>query len=354
MKKLIPLLALVIPLVGRAATNEFDLAPGIDLTAQTNITASQLNQLVARGYPTNNKGMIYATNSTPDTTNNARYTNYIWLDYSTQPPTLKVWNASSNVWTAQSITNVTPGDNTVTSAKIVNGAVIAEDIATGAVTTSKISAGNVTTDTIADANVTRGKIADGAIDSTKLTNGAINSAALIGAGVIAGTNLAADAVGSASISNYSIGPLKFETNAVTGFAISNGVVTGAKLATNTVGATNIVLASLTTNLLTTNIYHLLPKVWAVCTGSAVVNQFGPASISTLTTTETGVVLVTFTGTPFASTNYAVLATPHRTAVASGMASYVSNTTSSVTLKFQTDAGSAYTPANFSILIYDNQ
>lgn len=56
---------------------------------------------------------------------------------------------------------LTPGDNTVTSAKIVNGTIVADDLATNAITTIKITDLNVTTGKLADDAVTLAKMAAG-------------------------------------------------------------------------------------------------------------------------------------------------------------------------------------------------
>ena len=56
---------------------------------------------------------------------------------------------------------IVPGDNTVTSAKIVNGTIVADDLATNAITTIKIT----------DLNVTTGKLADDAVTLAKMASG---------------------------------------------------------------------------------------------------------------------------------------------------------------------------------------
>ena len=63
---------------------------------------------------------------------------------------------------------LTPGDNTVTSAKIVNGTIVADDLATNAITTIKIT----------DLNVTEGKIANDAITAAKIDDDAVTAAAI--------------------------------------------------------------------------------------------------------------------------------------------------------------------------------
>ena len=57
--------------------------------------------------------------------------------------------------------SIIPGDNTVTSAKIVNGTIVADDLATNAITTIKITDLNVTTGKLADDAVTLAKMAPG-------------------------------------------------------------------------------------------------------------------------------------------------------------------------------------------------
>ena len=57
--------------------------------------------------------------------------------------------------------SIVPGDNTVTSAKIVNGTIVAADLADDAVTTDKIT----------DLNVTTGKLADDAVTLAKMASG---------------------------------------------------------------------------------------------------------------------------------------------------------------------------------------
>ena len=76
--------------------------------------------------------------------------NHVFV-YPYRPTTLLVNGSAS----------VVPGDNTVTSAKIVNGTIVAADLADDAVTTAKIT----------DLNVTTGKIADNAVTLAKMAGG---------------------------------------------------------------------------------------------------------------------------------------------------------------------------------------
>lgn len=64
-------------------------------------------------------------------------------------------------------------DNTVTSAKILDGTIAAADIATSAVTTTQILDGTIATADIADGAVTLAKHADGSVNSAKIVDGAV-------------------------------------------------------------------------------------------------------------------------------------------------------------------------------------
>ena len=64
--------------------------------------------------------------------------------------------------------SIIPGNNTVTSAKIVDGTIVAADLATNAITTAKIT----------DLNVTTGKIANDAITAAKIDNDAVGADAI--------------------------------------------------------------------------------------------------------------------------------------------------------------------------------
>ena len=79
--------------------------------------------------------------------------------------------------------SIIPGNNTVTSAKIVDGTIVAADLATNAITTAKIT----------DLNVTTGKIANDAITAAKIDNDAVGAAAI-----------ADDAVGADAIADNSV------------------------------------------------------------------------------------------------------------------------------------------------------
>lgn len=89
------------------AAKETDLTKGLDLTGRTNVTGSQLNQLVDAGILKEGKGGVIAGMTSPDVYNNKRYTNWLWLDTAMYPPILKQWISGPNTATtnANSYTN---------------------------------------------------------------------------------------------------------------------------------------------------------------------------------------------------------------------------------------------------------
>ena len=76
----------------------------------------------------------------------------------------KIGNGST-AWTSLAYGSIqgVPANNSVTSAMIVDGTIVAGDIASNAVTTAKILDENVTTDKLANAAVTATKLANTAV-----------------------------------------------------------------------------------------------------------------------------------------------------------------------------------------------
>ena len=74
--------------------------------------------------------------------------------------------------------SIIPGNNTVTSAKIVDGTIVAGDLATNAVTTAKITDLNVTTAKIANDAITAAKIDDDAVGAAAIADDAVGAAAI--------------------------------------------------------------------------------------------------------------------------------------------------------------------------------
>ena len=67
-------------------------------------------------------------------------------------------------------------DNSVTSAKIVDGAISAADLADASITTAKILDGTIVTADLANSTVTSAKIGDGNVTSAKIADGTITNA----------------------------------------------------------------------------------------------------------------------------------------------------------------------------------
>ena len=347
MKKLI-FTSLLLPSVLMASTNEFDLKKGIDFTGVTGFTPSQLNQLVDNATTATNKGMIIATNATPDVGNNSRYTNFIWLDISYQPPRAKVYNSTAGTWNEIISTNVSIPDGSITSAKIANGTILSEDISDGTIASTDLSTSIVTSNYLANNSVYTAAIIDGHVTTAKLATGAVGSSAQIAAGIIQSNDIAADAILGELIANLGINAGKLNSNSVVNTNIVDGTITGSKLALQTVGYTNlannsvsnnaIINGSITTNKFDTNILNRLPlyATWLTnASGGAMVQSMGVASINNFTS---GKFLLTFSAA-MSTTNYAVVCTEFGIAANDSMIfSAVSNTLTTTTIYTRDEDG----------------
>lgn len=221
-------LTLGIAVVMCIAAAEYDLQKGVDLSAKTSVTASQLNQLVDNGTVAANKGMLIYSATTPDTTNNARYSRFIWLDTSFSPPVPKVYYTNGAYWT--NITAIaTIADNSVTAGKLANNSVYATNLTASSVTASKIADGVIESSKYANASISNTHIASLTIQSTNIANGQILSTN-IGAAAILGYHLASGQISTANLTN---GFLLQGTN------IANGTITSANVAQAGVAPTNL-------------------------------------------------------------------------------------------------------------------
>jgi len=172
-KQLIALTVASITMMGA----EGDLQKGIDVSGMTTITGAQLNQLVDNATVKTNRGLIYASKTAPDTVNNPRFTNFLWLDLNYSPPILKQWGITNwiiaNVQDG-SVTTPKLADNAVTSSKIADGTITSVDINTNAIQTINLQDLAVTTAKIGSNAVTTDRLADNAVTSTKIVTNAIN------------------------------------------------------------------------------------------------------------------------------------------------------------------------------------
>jgi len=97
---------------------ENDILTGLDISALTSVEQSQLLQMINQAAPLVNKGLIISQSTTPDIANNARYSRYIWLDTTTNPPTPKIYDGA--VWQSLIL-----ADGSITNVKVNAAAAIA-------------------------------------------------------------------------------------------------------------------------------------------------------------------------------------------------------------------------------------
>jgi hypothetical protein len=129
--------------------------------------------------------------------------------------------------------SVVPGDNTVTSAKIVNGTIVTADLADDAITSAKIADDAITSALIADDAVVTAAIADDAITSALIADDAITSA-LIADDAVVTAAIADDAITSALIADDAVGADQLAASAVVTASIVDDSVTQAKIADDAV------------------------------------------------------------------------------------------------------------------------
>jgi len=90
------IIVLFISVLSLNAATEYDLVKGVDMTATNYRPASLYNQLVDAGtIGATNKGGVIRQATTPDTSLNPRYTNFIYVSNSVvSSPTLMLWNGT--------------------------------------------------------------------------------------------------------------------------------------------------------------------------------------------------------------------------------------------------------------------
>ena len=301
--KLLFALILTPSLCFAAANAEF--TKGIDFTGQTSFTASQLNNLVDNAKPAARRGLVISTNATPDTTTFPYFTNYLWRDISTTPPTLKFW--SGTAWASAavasgSITTDALVDSSVTTAKLTNGAVTVDKLGPNAVERTKIADLAINEAKLDALAVTRAKIALGAVDGTILTNNTI-TAAHLQANSVAASNIIAGSITSNQIANKTI----VASNLVDAVITSDKIAGGAVVQTN-LGANCVVSSNITDGVISTNKFDntvLYPRAWVhydSIAGSVTLNrQF---NVSGITRIGAGIYSLTFSNA-FPTTNYMI-------------------------------------------------
>ena len=102
------------------SAQQYDLEPGLNISALSSATAAQLMQLVSQAAPLSNIGGIIFQSTTPDVASNPRFARYIWLDSTTDPAVAKYYNSGTSSWTAVAVAALS-----ITNAEISASAAIA-------------------------------------------------------------------------------------------------------------------------------------------------------------------------------------------------------------------------------------
>lgn len=100
----------------------------------------------------------------------------------------------------------TPTDNTVSTAKIQDGAVTSAKIADGTIATADIADGAITTAKILDGTIATADIADGAINSAKILDGTIVDADINASAAIAKSKLSSAVQASLGLADSAVQP----------------------------------------------------------------------------------------------------------------------------------------------------
>jgi len=291
------------------AAKEFDIVKGLDITALTNVTASQLNQLVDNAQPSTNKGLVIYQNSTPATNLNPRYSRYIWADSSSVPPSLKTYNIINGLWENAAVGNnsvTTPkiADNAVTSPKIYDRTILNTDIQLQTITDAELAPGTITSYSIATNAIIAGKLAGGAVVSGNIATNSVYGVCLVDASVI-GEKIAMNSISNYHMSANSIQGTNIATNTIQGYNIANGALTTNNFGVGVVQGTNIADATINSNNISTNmLYSMFHRVYGYISYSAGTTAVQGATVAT---NGTGLRHLTFTK-PFANTDYVVLCT----------------------------------------------
>ena len=217
-------------------------------------------------------------------------------------------------------------NDSVTSAKIVDGTIVAGDIANGAVTNLKLAddavtsakildgtivSGDIAANTITDANIAENavgasELADDAVDTAAIADGAVTSAK-IAANTITADDIAPNAVGASELAN----------NAVDTAAIADDAVTAAKLADNLVRTESVMHSSTMPASLSMSVpfysVHLDPSGTGTIITTVPVGMFDGQTINI---TATRGMTITWSGTTPAISRGIGLATSAR--IASGI------------------------------------
>lgn len=303
MKKLLVLPLLVSFLSTQAAVYE-DFRKGLDATAFTTLTAARLNQMIDNGTVNTNKGLVIVTNGTPNTASFPHYTNFLWLDISTQPPVLKLYtSAGGGAWNSVGL-----GTTNVTTDKIADGAVTTVKIAGDAVDITKITNNAISSAKLQDGSVTRAKLSDSppAIWPEHFNTGAVGDAALTNAQIIGTTRIVDGSVTREKLAAGVIGAGQLTNNVIYSSNLNAAIIYGSNIVANTITFTNIASNTVRTNELdqqiVTNLF--LMKAFGKIVYSGGASLVASRNVSSISYAATGKFTVNF-ATPMTTTNYVV-------------------------------------------------
>jgi carbonic anhydrase/acetyltransferase-like protein (isoleucine patch superfamily) len=189
------------------------------------------------------------------------YNGSIWLPVNGQV-------VSGNVIVRGTIAGNAMIANTITATQIATGTITATQIAANTITAGQIAANTITSGQIAANTITGNNIAAGTITTDNFTANTIQGN-IIAAGTITAEQLAANAITANTVvssgavlgSNASLGfwldgttgNARFGNNLSIGSSVTIGtVISGGQLAPNSVGATQIINGSITTQKFTAN------------------------------------------------------------------------------------------------------
>jgi len=116
-------------------------------------------------------------------------------------------------------------DNSVSTAKIQNNAITTAKLSDYSVNETKLADNSVSTIKIKNGAITADKLADNSVNSAKIANGAITNEDISSTANISLTKLSPYPFGTNDIQDGAISTSKIQDNAITGTKIQNGVIT---------------------------------------------------------------------------------------------------------------------------------
>ena len=102
-----------------------ELIPGLDASALTQVSGSQLYQMVAAALLTNSRGGLIVDNDEPDVVANPKFIRYFWVKPSEQKKITRVYNTDTSSWESQNLGELSVGtdelkNESVTLEKLFN------------------------------------------------------------------------------------------------------------------------------------------------------------------------------------------------------------------------------------------